>query len=154
VGISGVKYAVLSQNRLTDIVFTWDKMLSLEGNSAPYIQYVYARGRSIMRKRVKGKGIRVSEKYILKEPQEIALARLLPKLPEVVLESAIEFKPNLIANYLFELANRFNGFYASVPVLQAEDESQKQARLALVEAVTVTLKNGLNLLGIETPEEM
>lgn len=150
VGIGAVKYAVLAQNRLTDVTFTWDKMLSLEGNSAPYLQYVYARGRSILRK---CETRDLKSEYIYKEPQELAVARLLPKFPEVVVLSAEEFKPNLIANYLFELASKFNSFYASLPVLQAE-ERIRQARIKLVEAVTIVLKNGLELFGIASPEEM
>lgn len=156
VGIGAVKYAILAQNRLTDIIFTWDKILSLEGNSAPYLQYVYARGRSILRKfhaSAEQANIKTGSKYILKEPQELAVARLLPKFPEVVALAAEEFKPNLIANYLFELASRFNGFYAGLPVLKAEKDVA-EARLKLVSAVTVVLKNGLGLFGIESPEEM
>lgn len=152
VGIGAVKYAILAQNRLTDVIFTWDKILSLEGNSAPYLQYVYARGKSILRKKGIGKRDK-GEGYILKESQELALARLLPKFPEVIALAAEEFKPNLIANYLFELASRFNSFYASLPVLQAE-ESVKETRMKLVEAVTIVLKNGLELFGIASPEEM
>lgn len=155
VGIGAVKYAILAQNRNTDIVFSWDKMLSLEGNSAPYIQYVYARAKSILRKgrgeRVEGRGS--ENEYILNEPQELAVARLLPKFPEVVFTAAEEFKPNLLTNYLFELASAFNGFYAVVPVLQA-DKDVRAVRLQLVSAVAITLKNGLNLLGIQAPEEM
>lgn len=152
VGIGSVKYAVLSQNRLTDVTFTWDKMLSLDGNSAPYLQYVHARACSILRKSTQksGKG---ADGYVLKEPRELLVARLLPKFPEIVAYAAAEFKPNLIANYLFELACRFNGFYAEVPVLKAEPAA-REVRLCLVEAVATVLKNGLNLLGIEAPEEM
>lgn len=156
VGIGAVKYAVLGQNRMTDVTFTWEKILSLDGNSAPYLQYVYARGRSILRKSVEvssGKIPASAGMTILKEPQELAVARLLPKFPEVVLLAAEECKPNLIANYLFELASRFNAFYASVPVLKA-DGGPREARLRLVEAVAVTIENGLKLLGIEAPEEM
>lgn len=155
VGIGSVKYAVLAQNRLTDVTFTWEKMLSLEGNSAPYLQYVYARARSILRK---DKGMRKEDQghataYLLQEPQEVAVARLLPKFPEVVVQAAEEFKPNLIANYLYELATRFNSFYAALPVLKAEPEVAA-TRQKLTEAVAVTMKNGLKLLGIEAPEEM
>ncbi|MBI2638325.1 arginine--tRNA ligase [Candidatus Peregrinibacteria bacterium] len=152
VGIGSVKYAVLAQNRMTNVTFTWEKMLSLEGNSAPYVQYVHARACSILRKQ-DGKKIVSKQEYILKEPSELAVARLLPKFPEVVAHAAQEFKPNLIANYLFELASRFNTFYASVQVLQAEEDA-RAARLALTESVATTLKNGLALLGIEAPEEM
>lgn len=151
VGIGAVKYAVLAQNRMTDVTFSWEKMLSLEGNSAPYLQYVYARGRSILRKDKMQKS--ESGEEVLREPQELAVARLLPRFPEIVAQAAEEFKPNLIANFLFELASGFNSFYAAVPVLQAE-ESIRGVRLQLVEAVTTVLKNGLALLGIETPEEM
>lgn len=152
VGIGSIKYAILSQNRLTDVTFTWDKMLSLDGNSAPYLQYVYARAKSVLRKAGE---VAPSQKIaILKEPQEIAVARLLPKLPEVVELAAQEFKPNLIANYLFELACRFNAFYATVPILQANAPEVLNARLNLVSAVAVAIENGLKLFGIEAPEEM
>lgn len=155
VGIGAVKYAVLSQNRLTDITFTWDRMLSLEGNSAPYVQYASARARAILRKcaRPAGAGTPKSKVYILREKEEVAVARLLPKFPEVVAHAAEEFKPNLIANYLYELASRFNTFYAALPVLQAEPAVQ-EIRLQLVEATALVIKNGLSLLGIEAPEEM
>lgn len=154
VGVGAVKYAALSQNRTTNIIFDWDKMLSLEGNSAPYLQYVHARACSILRKaKEAGAGEGKQAKYILKEPQELNLARLLPKFPEVVLLAAQEFKPNLITTYLFELAGSFNSFYAAVPVLKGE-KSAMEVRLKLIEAVILTLKNGLKLLGIEAPEEM
>ena len=161
VGVGAAKYTVLSQNRTTNIVFDWEKMLTLSGNSAPYLQYVYARAKSILRKNSKFKiqnpkhkpEAQNSKKYILKEPQELALARLLPKFPEILRHAAGEYKPNMIAGYLFEVASAFNGFYNSVPVLQGA-ESEQAGRLALVEATTIVLKNGLNLLGIETPEEM
>jgi len=154
VGVGAVKYAALSQNRTTNIIFDWDKMLSLEGNSAPYLQYVHARACSILRKaKEAGAGEGKGAKYILKEPQELNLARLLPKFPEVVLLAAQEFKPNLITTYLFELASSFNGFYAAVPILKGEADAI-EVRLKLVEATILTLKNGLKLLGIEAPEEM
>jgi arginyl-tRNA synthetase len=160
VGVGSVKYAVLSQNRLTDVTFTWEKMLSLEGNSAPYLQYAYARASSILRRKMEfaplgkdKKKISQKKEYILQEEQELSMARLLPKFPEVIAQAVEEFKPNLIANYLYELASRFNTFYAALPVLQAEPEVRR-ARIKLVSAVAVALKNGLKLLGIEAPEEM
>lgn len=151
VGIGAVKYAVLAQNRLTDVTFTWDKILSLDGNSAPYLQYAHARARSILRKA--GREVGGGSAYVLKETQELALAHLLPKFPEVVYFAAQEFKPNLIANYLYELAGRFSSFYATSPVIDAT-QGVRSARLALTEAVALTLKNGLNLLGIQVPDEM
>lgn len=154
VGVGAVKYAVLSQNRTTNIVFDWDRMLSLDGNSAPYLQYAYARGKAILRK-LKTENLKLKTgKIILKEPQELAIARLFPKFPEVIQKAAEEYKPNLLANYLFELAVKFNSFYAALPVLQAESEETRNARITLVQAVCVVLKNGLGLLGIEAPEEM
>lgn len=164
VGIGAVKYAVLSQNRATDITFTWEKILSLEGSSAPYIQYAHARAKAIIRKSPAfarprrasaGKQIPNSKqaRYILKEPQELAVARLFPKFPEVVVQATNEFKPNLIANYLFEVASSFNTFYGALPVLQAEEEI-RNARLNLVVSTAIVLKNGLNLLGIHAPDEM
>lgn len=176
VGIGAVKYAVLGQNRTTDVTFTWDKILSLEGNSAPYLQYVYARARSILRKSEIPKqflqnatGQANSKSQILNpknapqipnikqavftESAELELARMLPKFPEVVVLASQEFKPNLIANYLFNLARKFNSFYTELPVLKAEP-AIRAARLLLVEAASITLKRGLELLGIEAPEEM
>ena len=153
VGIGAVKYAILSQNRSTDITFTWDKILSLDGNSAPYLQYVYARGRSIMRRSKAKSGSANKSSYTLQQPQELTLARFLPRFPEIILRAAEEFKPNLIANYLYEVASAFNTFYQAVPVIQAPPNA-RETRLKLVEATTIVLKNGLALLGIETPEEM
>lgn len=163
VGIGAVKYAVLSQNRLTDVTFTWEKMLSLEGNSAPYLQYAHARAKSILRKSEgsaagkdkapKGSAKNLEGDYMLAEPQELAVARLLPKFPEVIIRAAEEFKPNLIANYLFELASKFSTFYGAVPVLQSE-ENARAARLKLVSAICHVIKNGLELLGINAPDEM
>ncbi|MBP9718214.1 arginine--tRNA ligase [Candidatus Gracilibacteria bacterium] len=154
VGIGAVKYAILCQNRTTNVTFTWDKMLSLEGNSAPYLQYVHARGCSILRKGEAGTEKATEKTTTYNLPSELALARLLPKLPEVAVQSAMDFKPNLLANYLFEVASAFNSFYASAPVLQAEKEAERDARLQLVRATTVVLRNGLQLLGIQAPEVM
>lgn len=168
IGIGAIKFAVLAQNRNTDTVFTWGKMLSLEGASGPYLQYAHARAKAILRKvsscapeggqKLKSSTMRGQKEavsvYLFKEPHELAIARILPRFPEVVLTAAQEFKPNLIAGFLYDLASRFNSFYASVPVLKTENEDVRNARLALVEAVAVTLKNGLALLGINAPDEM
>lgn len=161
VGIGAVKYAVLAQNRQTNVTFTWDKMLALDGNSAPYLQYVYARAWSILRKsevtaleqlRASAKNL-TAKNPLLIESSEIVLARLLTRLPEILTFAADELKPNLVANYLFQVASQFNSFYGAVNVMKSEGEL-KQARLALVGATIVVLKNGLELLGIEVPQEM
>lgn len=154
IGIGAVKYNILSQNRTSDITFDWDRMLSLEGNSAPYLQYSYARARSILRK----KGSEIGEDAIKDSPdadEKIrSLLRLLPKFKEQIIEAARDYKPNLISNYLYDLAQNFNSFYNIVSVLRAENEENREKRLQLVIAVSQILKNGLALLGVEVVEEM
>lgn len=179
IGIGAVKYNILSQNRATDIVFSWDKMLSLDGNSAPYLQYTCARANSILRKAStekrteKKKGgdkqstlfdaIATSEQSddgqsSLTSPAltacETQLSHQLVKFPEVVYRASMEYRPNIITNYLYETAKLFNTFYHEVPVLQAESESLRNYRLELTEATKTILKQGLELIGIEVPEEM
>lgn len=149
VGVGVLKYNDLSQNRQTDIVFDWNKMLSFEGNSAPYLQYTYVRLRSILRK---AKLTRFNPE-LLKEKKEIDILKELVKFPEIIEESARDFQINNLANYLFKLSNLINNFYESLPVLKAE-EKIKSARLALIKSATIVLKTGLNLLGIETLERM
>ncbi len=154
VGIGAVKYADLSQNRATDYVFSWDKMLSLEGNTAPYMQYAYARIRSIFRK---GEGIADcglrNEEFSLGEPAERALAVKLLQFPETLESAAAECLPNLLCQYLYELAGAFMGFYENCPVLKAEGET-RASRLALCELTARTIQKSLDLLGIETLEQM
>lgn len=154
IGIGAVKYNILSQNRTSDITFDWDRMLSLEGNSAPYLQYSYARARSILRK----KDAEINEEAIKEAPDAAekigSLLRLLPKFKEQIIEAAREYKPNLISNYLYDLAQNFNSFYNTVTVLRAANAEDREKRLQLVEAVSQILKNGLALLGVEVVEEM
>ena len=168
IAIGAIKYNILSQNRTTDIVFDWDKMLSIEGNSAPYIQYTYARAESILRKHTgekskeyqidlfqaieKADGDEVNGGLSLED--ELNVARLLPKFGEYLLLSAEEYKPNLFTNYLYEVAKHFNGFYNSVPVLQAENAQLKETRINLCKSVSRVLKEGLQVLGIEVPGRM
>lgn len=155
VGIGAVKYSILSQNRTTDITFDWDKMLALDGNSAPYMQYSYARAKSILRKAKDD----ISASDLKHDPENLQnkiddLVRLFPKYPEQILAAAQEYKPNLISNYLYALAQSFNSFYNSVPVLKAYKKLNRSYRLKIVEATAQILKNGLNLLGIDVLEEM
>ncbi len=155
VGIGSVKYNILSQNRTTDIVFDWDKMLSLEGNSAPYMQYTYARARSILRKAkmAKSSGKTVEDKAEILEKTS-QLLRTIPKFKEELIYSAREYKPNLLCQYLYELAQKFNSFYNSVPVLTAKEPKDRLFRLKVVESVSQILQNGLDLLGVAVVEEM
>ena len=151
IGLGAVKYADLSQYRMTDYVFSWDKMLSLHGNTAPYLQNAYVRIRSIFRKAVEG--ISASAKITLSDPAEIQLAKRLTQFAEIVPSVLNDFRPNVLANYLFELANSFHTFYEACPVLKA-DEPTRQSRLALSELTGRTLQRGLDLLGIRVPEKM
>jgi len=152
VGIGAVKYNDLSQHYSKNIVFDWNKMLNLQGNSAPYLQYTNARAQSILRK-TKEKIEGLDEK-ILKEKEELQLSKFLYSFPEVIEKAAKNYSPNLICNYLFELAQKFNIFYERLPVLKAKNENLRKTRLALVKATSQILKNGLNLLGISAPERM
>ncbi|MFO0704553.1 MAG: arginine--tRNA ligase [Candidatus Andersenbacteria bacterium] len=155
VGIGAVKYNDLSQNRLHTIDFDFDRMLSLEGNSAPYLQYTHARIKSIVRKAQSAQppGPATAKDAVTNDPVEQLLARRLVRYPEVVAEAAQRRMPHLLATELFELASRFNLFYQKVPVLKATEE-QRTARLALCQATAQVLQNGLALLGIHAPHEM
>jgi len=152
VGIGSVKFAELSQNRLTDYVFAWDRMLALQGDTAPYLQYSHVRIRSIFRKldaEFSSDGVEI----VLNEPGEIHLARLLARFGEVLPFVLEDHRPNLLANYLLELARAFHSFFESCPVLKSED-SVKASRLALCELSSRILETGLGLLGIRCPEKM
>jgi len=152
VGIGSVKYSILNQSPETDIIFDWDKILSFEGNSAPYLQYSCTRASSILRQVEKVNKIDATYNLI---PEEQLLARTIVRFKEVVVESANRLKPNIIANYLYELAQIFNTFYTKCPVLSEENESSKTARTRLVKTFQTVMKEGLNLLsGIEVPEKM
>jgi arginyl-tRNA synthetase len=171
IGIGAVKYADLSQYRMTDYVFSWEKMLSLQGNTAPYLQNAYVRIRSIFRKagespvatpvqRIKQKakneetGHRsVATKLILTNPAEINLAKRLCQFAEIVPQVLNDFRPNILANYLFEVANSFHTFYEACPVLKS-DEPARSSRLALCDLTAQVLYRGLDLLGIKVPEKM
>lgn len=156
VGVAAIKYSILSQNRSTDITFDWDKMLSFDGNSGPYLQYTFARAKSILRKAQEAKPtIDVpTEEGAGVEKLIHNLLRTLPKFGEYIALSAAEYKPNVLANYLYDLAQKFNAFYNSVPVIRAAKESDRKERLQLVEAASQILENGLGLLGIEIVEQM
>ncbi len=151
IGIGAVKYADLSQYRMTDYIFSWDRMLALHGNTAPYLQNAYVRIRSIFRKA--GAARSTIDKIDIVEPAEINLAKKLAQFAEIVPQVLNDFRPNILANYLFELANSFHAFYEACPVLQSE-ESTRTSRLALCELTARVLQRGLNLLGIEVPERM
>ncbi len=151
VGIGALKYAELSQHRMTDYVFSWDKLLALQGNTAPYLQNAFVRSRSIFR--------RLSKPFVwagtiaLREPAELALAKKLLIFPETVPVVLDGFKPNVLANYLYELASEYHGFYERCPVLTAAEPS-RSTRLLLCDIFARVLELGLSLLGIGVPEKM
>jgi arginyl-tRNA synthetase len=152
IGLGAVKYAELSQHRMTDYIFSWSKMLSFQGNTAPYLQNAYVRIRSIFRK-AQGE-FSVPEKLTLAAPEERALAVKLLQFGEVVPLVLDDFRPNLLANYLYELAIVFHAFYEACPVLKADSAESRAARLVLCDVTARVLQTGLKLLGIEAPERM
>ena len=157
VGIGGLKYADLSINRTSDYKFNYDQMLALKGNTATYLQYGYARVFGILRKGGIDDPATLREspvEFILDHPMERALAVSLTKLGESCDESLVDYKPNLLANYLYDLSNAFNQFFAQCPVLKAESEALKTSRLQLCDLTARTLKCGLGLLGIDVVEQM
>ena len=155
VGIGAVKYADLSQNPQSLVTFTWDKALALEGNSAPYLQYAFARVASVKDKyRERFPAARLEEYPIRPvEPVEWLLANRLIRFPDVLSRAANQYRPNLLADYLYELAQVYSRFYQNVPFLKAE-EGVRESRVRLCELVARTLRTGLYLLGIETPDRI
>ena len=156
VGSGAIKYFDLSQNRTSDITFTWDKVLSFEGNTGPYLQYTYVRIMSIFRK-LKEENICVENKDIILENMsgiERELAVELLRFPQAVVKSYESYRPNIIADYLFDTAKLFNNFYNSSSILKEEDKKVMDARILLAEKTAFVLKEGLSLLGINTVNRM
>jgi arginyl-tRNA synthetase len=154
VGISAVKYADLSQNRTSNYIFSFDKMLALQGNTAPYMLYAYVRIQGISRKgQIDFQNLGSNIKILLQEETEFALARHLLQLDEIVEQISQDLMPNRLCQYLFELSQKFNQFYDRCPVLQAE-EPTRTSRLILCDLTARTLKLGLSLLGIQVLERM
>lgn len=158
VGVGAVRYGFIRTSPERKLVFDWDKALSFEENSAPYLQYTHARACRILEKAGVSFGDkRISEAAdfsLLVSPEERKLVRVLSLFPSEVSTAANDFRPHNLCVYLFDLAESFNSFYKQSRVLQAETEELKQARLALVQASIVTLRNTLEILGIPAPEKM
>jgi arginyl-tRNA synthetase len=151
VGLGAVKYNDLCKDRQTLVTFTWDKALALNGNSGPYLQYAYARMRSILRKAAAHDA--APGEIALAEPTERALALALLRYPMAVAEVARSARPHILCDQLYEVAQAFSTFYAACPVLQSEP-AVRASRLALVALTADVLRAGLDLLGIETLERM
>jgi arginyl-tRNA synthetase len=151
IGLGAVKYADLLPNRQSDYIFSWDKMLALQGNTAPYLVYAYARIKSIFRK---AEGRIQNAEIKLVAPEEVTLANHLLNFGITLEAVAEELRPNYLCNYLFELAGKFTSFYENCPVLKADDVATRDSRLALCDLTARVLKQGLETLGIETVEQM
>jgi arginyl-tRNA synthetase len=156
VGIGAIKYADLSVNRTSDYTFNWDKMMSMQGNTATYLQYAYARIQSIFRKgQVNPATLRRDPPPVsLAEPAERSLAVTLLRFPETLDTAAADYKPSDIASYLYTLAESFSTFYNACPVLQADSPTLRASRFVLCDLTARTLRQGLELLGIRTIDQM
>jgi arginyl-tRNA synthetase len=152
VGIGAIKYFDLMHSVASNVVFDWEKMMNLQGNSGPYLQYTVARCNSVL---AKAKNWKIDKSMVngkwKMENGELAVLRALIKFPEVIELSAKLCSPNLLCNFLYDLAQKFNGFYNAERIIGSENEN---FRLALTFGVGQVLKNGLKLLGIQTPERM
>ncbi|MCK5613672.1 arginine--tRNA ligase, partial [Candidatus Pacearchaeota archaeon] len=153
-GIGAVKYSILHQNRISNMTFDWDQILSLDGNSAPYLMYTVARAKSILRKA--DLDLRDSKDYelVLSDKAETKVVLDLLQYSESLVRATEEFKPNHIANFLYNLAQNFNTFYNALPVLKEEDESLKKSRLLIIGSVITVMEDAFKLLGLEVPEKM
>ena len=157
VGLGAVVYTLLEVDNVRNIVFDWEAALSFDGKSAPYIQNAYVRANSILKKAggvpETGSGAAAAFNYTL-EPSEVELVDLISRFPGLVQQAALDYKPLHLANYVYELAKTFHGFYHEVPVLPTEDPATRQSRLRLVAAARQVLANALHLLVIEAPDVM
>lgn len=152
VGIGALKYADLSQSRVKEVVFDWDRMLALDGDSAPYLQYAHTRCRSILRKA--GGEAGAFDPALLARPDEYALLAGIARFPDAIAAAADTYEPHRIANHVYRLARDFSAFYNAAPVLGAPDPETRAARLGLVEMTAACIRIGLGLLGIEVPDRM
>ena len=154
VGLGAVKYADLSSDRIKDYVFDWERMLSFEGNTAPYLQYAHARICSIFRKASIDRASVRGAAPLMAHAAERALVLRLLQFDTAVWDALDRYSPHRLCTYLYDLASDFSVFYENCPVLRAEDEATKSSRLTLCDATARVLACGLGLLGIESPEQM
>jgi arginyl-tRNA synthetase len=160
IGIGAIKYADLAHNRTSDYVFSYDKMLAMTGNTATYMQYSYARVKSIFAKAgvdqsaIRSGATGSATAILLTTPQERALAVALLQFSEALARVVSDYRPNHLTAYLFELASRYSDFFENCPVLRAESEELRMSRLRLCDLTARTIERGLNLLGIQVVERM
>jgi len=157
VGIGAVVFQELSNNRIKDYVFSWDRVLNFDGETGPYVQYTHARAASVLRKAgavdAGTDGSKEIKAEHIKSDSAYDLAKLIYKFPDTVVEAGEKYEPSIITRHIVNVAQAFNRFYHDEHIL-TEDENEKTAKLALVRAAKTTIKNGLGLLGIEAPEKM
>lgn len=155
IGIGAIKYFDLSGDRTKDYVFDWDAMLAMEGNTGPYLQYTFARIRSMLREaEVQGLNYRSADAHQFHDPTMYRILMKVAFFPETIRLAAAQYFPHVIGTYLFELAQAYNSFYVQYSVLREKDAPVRDARLLLSAMVAEVLENGLDLLGIEAPERM
>ena len=153
IGYGAVKYSDLSHDPITDIDFSWDKALALEGNSGPYLQYAYARVCSLMDKANTNSEQLTTNSFSIVTPSEKQLALQLLEFPGAVVRAAEAYKPSVLADYLFQTAQLYSSFYQNSPILKSEP-AVRDARLKLCALFGRVLAKGLDLLGIETPRHI
>jgi len=153
IALGAIKFEMLAVENNRPIKFDWEQALNFEARSGPYLQYTSTRANSILKKAGGGKELK-SDARLLTEEHEIRLLKFLAKYPQVLEKAARDYSPSTLSNFLLELGDAFNGFYQNVPVIKAKTAGEKDARLKLVQAVKQVLDDGLNLLGIETLDEM
>ena len=154
IGVNSVKFTELSHHRMSDYVFDLEKMVALEGDTAPYLFYSYVRSRSIFRKLEEGVAEELSaDNLALTEPAEIHLVRMLSRYGDQVSLVLDDYRPNLLATYLLEIARAFHSFFEACPVLKSEGQT-RESRLVICDLTSRVLREGLNLLAIDVPERM
>jgi arginyl-tRNA synthetase len=154
IGIGAVKYADLSTDRIKDYVFDWDRMLSFDGNTAPYLQYAHARICSIFRRADLSRSSFRDVQPHISEPQERALALRLLQFDSAVWDALDKYSPHRLCTYLYDLASDFTAFYEHCPVLKADSDEIRQSRLSLCDITARVMQSGLDMLGIRAPEQM
>jgi arginyl-tRNA synthetase len=154
VGVGALRYNIIKVQPEKGIVFKWSEALNFEGNAAPFIQYAHARAQGILSKKRKNEEAKNADYTALYHNSEIRLVKKLARFPIIIEEAYMDFKPHIVATYLYETAAQFNQFYRDCPVLSEKDERLRKARLALVTATAIVLSRGLEILGIVAPEEM
>ena len=152
IGLGALRFNIIKVQPEKDIVFKWEEALNFEGNSAPFIQYSHARACSILSKTTEKYD--AVKKHSLNNDSEIALIKKIAEFPLIIEQACLGYKPHSIANYLLDIASKFNQFYRDCPVLSEEDDDLRKIRLSLVNTSRIVVRNGLEILGIEAPKEM